>query len=395
MLKDRDAVYRKALTVSGTEISGCPQTRHRWRLAMTPQRTALHQRAVEILDRDQNKPTESTRHHRKGTPTARPIVRLERAVLLTGTMSVVSVTHRPPPVTIGQPGYARRIGFSSRTSTWPFRRILWVTGRGLSADIDQITHVSREPDGMLLAKVSSLAGAQAWELRIDPAADYMIRSGKSRYYTFSNEGIQRLGRYSLPVKGVWNGGPQVYLTFDKVADRIDHGLLKSVEEMMHAPYTEGAMETRVVDDRFTPTLVVKYRADRSHGDIGTRRQPLLEPEVKTDLTAARKAAVTFLSTAKEGKNEEIARLLQVQSEATGHIEDLRTIAATGTVKLKAVHLIGAGALAITYDVPQSGDSGPGGPLLFRLARHGDTWLVDRIDTQLDASITKRIAGIIK
>jgi hypothetical protein len=187
----------------------------------------------------------------------------------------------------------------------------------------------------------------------------------------------------------------VSLTFDKVADTIDLGLLKSVEDIMHAPYTKGAMETHVVDERFTPPLVVKYRADRSHGNIGTRRQPLPEPRVRTDLTASRKAAVTFLSTAKKGKNEEVTRLLQAQSEATVQIEHLRRIAATGTLKLKAVHLIGSSALATTYDVPQSSNSRLGGPLLLRLARQGDTWLVDRIDTQLDASITKRIAGIIR
>ena len=60
-------------------------------------------------------------------------------------------------------------------------RMLWPLGRGFSRRIDRITNVAAAADGILTVSAESDDGnlMSRWELKIDPAADYLVCSAKA------------------------------------------------------------------------------------------------------------------------------------------------------------------------------------------------------------------------
>jgi len=133
---------------------------------------------------------------------------LEKAIFVTPDYCAGRRRQKNPPVSLPDSGGYRHISFMPVTSAAYTREVLWVMGRGLPENIRKITQVSRHADGTLKVAVTTDLGTGPWELTIEPEADWMIRSGKDQYYSFSNSGLKWIGRRCVPSQGVWSeGGP--------------------------------------------------------------------------------------------------------------------------------------------------------------------------------------------
>ncbi len=73
---------------------------------------------------------------------------------------------------------------------------------------------------------------------------------------------------------------------------------------------------------------------------------------------------------------------------------LRRTTRGAKVDVKEVFLAGSIVLVTTSDVSDESDAGVKGPLLLRLTKHQDDWLVDRIDMRVTEPITRRVTDAL-
>lgn len=118
-------------------------------------------------------------------------------------------------------------------------RLLWPLGRGVSRQLECITEVVLRADGMLLVKGDG-RGQTHWEMCIDPASDYLIRSAKwfhgdekASARSAENIGTIRESNRSVPHTARWTEGEAAYpvsISVSSVSDKMDDELIRRVEE---------------------------------------------------------------------------------------------------------------------------------------------------------------------
>lgn len=399
-LKATDALYRRGFTIGGTSVYGWPKTKHEWRLSMGNGRVALLQRAVEILDRKEN------RHHpvleklRNETliPAVFPMVMLEKAVFVTPEYCASRWRQKNPPVDLPEPGGYRHISFMSTTSAFYTREVLWVMGRGFPEHIREITQVSRNDDGMLKAVVTTDFRQGPWELTIEPEADWMIRSGKGRYCSFSNSGLKWIGRRCIPSEGVWDeggpGGTRV-VTVERASAEPDHKFLDEVEQMVHPPYS---MFMTLRDERVWPSLAAEgIRPEQAVVPI--RCKGIGHPDGKKEFEARQaapcQAAEQFLAVFLDGDEEAVSDLIVPGSRAHGDLAGLRkAIGDAADVKVRCVRFAGERPVILTTDLPLGSDPALKAPVFLRLGKHADRWLIERVESRLEDPFTRRLTRLL-
>ncbi len=187
------------------------------------------------------------------------------------------------------------------------------------------------------------------------------------------------GGRCIPEKGVLSYfGEDVSLTFQSLVDKVQPKVLKRVKEMMHAPFAES---TRLSDNRVCPDLTMRYEGNQVVAPIKASQSGNWNPNDQPEWQAARRTAEDFLAAASAGKGGQLAAALPEGAE----------------LRIKSVHLNHARniAVAITSEVSVAPESGDKGPLLIRLIRKGNAWLVDWIDTRVTAPITQRMTDALK
>jgi hypothetical protein len=165
-LRAVDLEYAEGFTARGTLVRPGASEPHpfvAWTITMGNDRLVLQQRAVED---DEHRPTpgqiENTIYvgPRRMATIQRHRVRSEGDLIDTKPF----ISFEPVGST-----YDLLIG-----------RLLWPLGRGFSRRIDRITQITQEADGTLAVTAASDEGnlMARWELRIDPASDYLVRAAQ-------------------------------------------------------------------------------------------------------------------------------------------------------------------------------------------------------------------------
>jgi hypothetical protein len=369
---------------------------------------AFLQRAVEILDQKENRYHALLEKLRNETliPAIFPNVHLEKAIFVTPDYCAWRWRMKNPPVNLPEPGGYRHISFMPVTSAFYTREALWVMGRGFPEHIREITQVSRDADGMLKAAVTTDIGTGPWDLIIEPEADWMIRSGKGRYHSFSNSGLKWIGRRCVPSKGVWvEGGPggKRDVTFEQASTEPDHKFLKEVEEMVHPPYPTVMS---VGDQRVWPKLSAYFYKNTRDGTFPVKRpivpihcdgvhMPTGREEFEAKQVPPREASECFLAAFLKGNEEEAADLIAPGSRAAEDLAELhKAIGAAAELKVRGVRWSGERAVILTTDIPLGSDPALKAPVFLRLAQHGNRWLIDRIESRVEEPFTRRLTRVL-
>jgi hypothetical protein len=404
-LKATDSLYRRGFTVTGTSVHGWPKTKHEWRLTMGNGQVALLQRAVEILDQKENRAApEPDAFKYTLLPIERPRVDVEKAVFVTPEYCAQRWCQKNTPVDLDlpEPGGYRHLSFMSVTSALYTREVFWVMGRGLAEHIQEITKVSREADGKLkVVVITDLGLNPPCELIVEPEADYMIRWGKLSYAcTFSNSGLKRISERCVPLKGKWDGAEVV---FEEVSAEPDQKFLQEVEKMMHPPY---ATLMPVRDERVWPPLAAEFfEMRRGEGiRIGQIVVPIhckgiSHPDGKkkfeTRQSAPRQTAEQFLAAFLKGDEEAVNDLIAPGSMALADLAGLRkAIGDAAALEVRCVRFAGERAVILTTDIPLGSDPALKAPVFLRLAKQGDRWLIERIESLIEESFTRRLARLL-
>jgi hypothetical protein len=125
-------------------------------------------------------------------------------------------------------------------------RLLLPLGRGYSGRIEAISSVAMQPDGMLKVTAENKKGSHIgrWELLIDPAADYLVRSAKAYRrddseprYVVENAGVLTGGGRSAAHTARWieEGGSPVSIAVTSVSSKGDEELIRRTEERLDEP----------------------------------------------------------------------------------------------------------------------------------------------------------------
>src|SRR4029079_15117392 len=94
-------------------------------------------------------------------------------------------------------------------------RNIWPLGRNFTRRIDRVTQVVAEADGTLVVTAESEKGGlgKRWELRVDPAANYLVRSAKVFHgedadpsYVVDNAGTMVVGERLIAHTARWFEG---------------------------------------------------------------------------------------------------------------------------------------------------------------------------------------------
>lgn len=125
-------------------------------------------------------------------------------------------------------------------------RLLLPLGRGYSGRFEAISSVATQPDGMLKVTAENKRGShiKRWELLIDPAADYLVRSAKAfrrdqsePSYVVENAGVLTGGGRSVAHTARWieGGGSPVSIAVTSVSAKGDEELIRRTEERLDDP----------------------------------------------------------------------------------------------------------------------------------------------------------------
>ena len=154
----------------------------------------------------------------------------------------------------------------------PIKRILWSLGRGYAKYITNITRIDQVEDGLisLIAEgidINHREGAK-WELAIDPAAAFMVRSARmyingreTPIISINNSGLKWFGSLCVPEETDWKdtfGRKSIKaLLLEAASFEPDIGFIERAATTMRVPYP---VHTDIVDKRARPTLLLQYRA---------------------------------------------------------------------------------------------------------------------------------------
>ncbi|MBL9161984.1 MAG: hypothetical protein JNL18_04495 [Planctomycetaceae bacterium] len=231
-LRAADADYQQGLTARGTLVEASPTGGGRliaWVVTMGDERLVIEQRAVEDDDhpRDQGR-FEYTNY-----------VGLTRMGSLHGYRVWTNgklIDAKP------------RATFEPKGSTYDvlIGRLLLPLGRGYSGSIEVINSVATQPDGMLKVMAENKKGSHIgrWELLIDPAADYLVRSAKAYRrddseprYVVENAGVLTGGGRNVAHTARWieGGGSPVSIAVTSVSAKADEELIRRTEERLDDP----------------------------------------------------------------------------------------------------------------------------------------------------------------
>jgi hypothetical protein len=186
------------------------------------------------------------------------------------------------------------------------------------------------------------------------------------------------------------------VTFGRASAKLDRTLLEQLEKLMHPPYPTGTM-TRVTDSRVWPYLIADYRNDDLVVPVS---YPETDPEgliVKYERpsVAPLKAASAFLSSLANGGEETTTSLVAPNSPARGQLAKLRQVIGDASgVKAESAHTAADDVVVLTTAIPVKPDLAAKAPVLLRLTRHGERWMVQKIDVRLEEPITRRLTDVL-
>ncbi len=167
----------------------------------------------------------------------------------------------------------------------PLMQLMWSMGRGYSKYIHELDSAVRLPNGSVKCSGPgtdnpSDTDPARWELIVDPAADYMVRSAKfaeegdpSAFYEVTTSGTKIMDKRIVPKTAVWRSGDtRLMFSFRDVGQEPDSALLKTTEQAMLGPYTGSA---RVYDWRMKPLRSSLLKAGQKYETFAIIRQSLV------------------------------------------------------------------------------------------------------------------------
>ena len=148
-------------------------------------------------------------------------------------------------------------------------RVLWPLGRRFSHRIDQITEVSEEADGTLAIEIDRDQGELRWEMRIDPQADYLVRSAKAYRrdhvrpsYIVESAGVFASENRYIAHTARWTEGPSAHpfsISVTSVSAGTDQALIDQTEKLLEeTPPRQKTTITRCPSTLMEPV----YRVSR-------------------------------------------------------------------------------------------------------------------------------------
>lgn len=236
-LREIDDRYGKGFTARGTMIqpdyTGLGKLAA-WTVTMGDHRLVFQQRAVE---NESHPPTaghpENTIYVGPGTMASIRQPRIWSDGELTDTKP--QVTYEPVGST-----YDLLLG-----------RMLWPLGRGFTRRIDRITQVDAEADGTLAVHAESDEGGSMsrWEMRIDPHADFLVRSAKAfrrdrpdPTYIVDNAGVLVASDRCTAHTARWTEGASarpVSISVTSVSAETDAELIQETEDLLQQQSNRG------------------------------------------------------------------------------------------------------------------------------------------------------------
>lgn len=243
-LKRIDGEYARGFTATGTmvkpSLSGRKQL-FEWKLTMGDDQLVLQQRAVD--DAGQG-----------------PVVGRIEYTIYTGPEFMASI-HRGRMWADGELlDTSTSVSFEppGRTYDLLVGRVLWPLGRGYSRSIEHITDIKTAPDGTLIVAADApKVGLEVhWELRVDPKADFIVRTAKRFHrddlepsYIASNRGILCAADRCIAHTAAWQEGPwgdPMSIAVKSVSAEPDQELIRTTKDRIEKAEEDGA---RVLDRR--------------------------------------------------------------------------------------------------------------------------------------------------
>ncbi len=136
------------------------------------------------------------------------------------------------------------------TYSFPYRKIVWSLGRGFFKYIEDITSVTRLPNGNLQCEATVHdydSKSKRWELVIDPRQDFLVMSAtyfrnSKPYYQVDVKETSQLGDMFLSKKTNWRGplGAKAQWACESVELQSDPELMETVRRELFGPYSTSA-----------------------------------------------------------------------------------------------------------------------------------------------------------
>jgi hypothetical protein len=172
----------------------------------------------------------------------------------------------------------------------PLKQFLWSMGRGYSKHIFELTSVVELEDGTIKCSGPGTdspydKGPARWELIVDPAADYMVRSAKysqegDEYprYEITSSGTKSMNGRFVPETATWqerrrrNRPAPLRFVFKNVTQQRDYKLFEETQKMLFGPYQYS---TTVIDERIDPPSSLDFGAGQEYKTFGVIRPSLV------------------------------------------------------------------------------------------------------------------------
>jgi hypothetical protein len=163
----------------------------------------------------------------------------------------------------------------------PLKRFLWSTGRGFAKFVYELTSAVELEDGTIKCLgpgTDSGASQGRWELVVDPAAGYLVRSAKyyepdaleadTPAFVITNSGTLSMNGCIVAESSMWleleREPHPVPFGIKFVTREPDYELLKAVENGMFGPYEYS---TSVVDARMEPPIARDFEAGEVYSTV--------------------------------------------------------------------------------------------------------------------------------
>ncbi|MBC8876577.1 MAG: hypothetical protein H8E44_44685 [Planctomycetes bacterium] len=237
-----DGEYARGFTATGTMVKPSLSGRQQlfeWKLTMGDDQLILQQRAVDAADQA-------------------PFVGRIEYTIYTGPEFMASI-HRGRLWVDGElQDTSASVSFEpvGRTYDLLVGRVLWPLGRGFSRSIERITEIKTAPDGTLIVAADApKVGLEVhWELRVDPKADFIVRTAKrfrrddlEPSYIASNRGILCASDRCIAHTAAWQEGPwgePMSIAVKSVSAEPDMKLIRSTKDYLENAEGRGAQVLR-------------------------------------------------------------------------------------------------------------------------------------------------------